>query len=220
MPTSPPSWFALGFFLLLLFPIFSHAAAPVSSQAPLPMVVDSSSDIIPLSISIKKPLRDIQASYVVVETVRQDQREKYAQLQKRLLNSPSSERLLLNAQLGQQRQRVLLSTLNAMIIIYQRADYVLNQFDETLLRLRSKYLSNKRTHPVSNFDARMRELESAHSSLVKQSTALSQKLSLASSSVALSVDLLEIKRDLSSFIQNMKDFISAYRSLAQEVISS
>ena len=194
--------------------------ATATSLQPLPIAVDSSSDVIPLSVSVKKPLRDIQASYTVVESARQDQREKYSQLQKRLLDSSSSERPLLHAQLVQQRQRVLLSTLNSMIIIFQRADFVLNQFDETLLRLRSKYLSTKRNRTVADFDSRMRTLESTQSSLQKKSVDLSKKLSAASSSVTLSDDLFEIKTDLSSFIKEMTIFTSDYRSLAKEVISS
>lgn len=212
-------------FLLVLFSSAVFAArgterSSIISPTAAVTAVNTSSDVIPLSVSVKKPLVDIQTSYAAVESARLDQREKYDRLRTRLLDSPSSERSILTAQLSQQRQRVLLSTLNTMVVIFQRSDFVLQQFDETLLRLRSKYLSSKNKKVISDFDSRMRELESAQSSLQKKSSLLSEKLSLAPSSVNLGDDLITIKQDLSSFIRDMKQFTVDYRSLAKDVISS
>jgi hypothetical protein len=207
----------------LSWPVFA-AEPSISRQTPsisLPVIVESSSDILPLPVVAASPssLRELQTTYSAVESVRVDQREKYAQIQKRFQNASASEQPLLSAQLSQQRQRVYLSTLNTMVVIYQRADYLVDQFDAGLLSVRSKYRSTRNTHPVSSFDSRMDQLENDLASLKQQSSLLSQKLSAASSSINLRRDLGELKGDLSSFLNDIKSFSSKYRSLVQDVVS-
>lgn len=220
-----PSFILLIFALFVLsWPVLAAEPSAISRQTAaisLPVVVESSSDILPLSVAAvsSQSLRELQTTYSAVESVRLDQREKYVQIQKRFQNAPASEQPLLSAQLSQQRQRVYLSTLNTMVVIFQRADYLVDQFDAGLLSIRSKYRSTKNAHPVSSFDSRMEKLENDLILLKQQSSLLSQKLSDASSSVNLRRDLGELKSSLSSFVSDIKSFSSDYRSLVQDVVS-
>lgn len=209
--------------LFLFFLLFASTALALESRSQakssssLPVVVESPSDIIPLSVATKKPLRELQTSYTVSESVRIDQQEKYAQLKKRLLNAPASEQPLLTAQVNQQRQRVLLSTLNSMILIYQRADLLLSRFDSGLLSMRSKYRSSGET--ISSFDSRIRVLDKSLSALKQKSSSISQRLSTVSSSVDMSRDLIQLKRDLSEYLKDIASFTADYRSLAEDIVS-
>ncbi|MBM3282365.1 MAG: hypothetical protein FJY86_03430 [Candidatus Diapherotrites archaeon] len=213
----------LGFFFLFSFSAWGFSTENTTrfdSSVPVTYTVVSPVDVIPVSIAVKKPLKEIQATYTVAESSRQRQRENYDSLRARLLNAPASEKELLLAQLSQQRQRVLLSTLNSLTVLYQRTDYVLAQFDETLLRLRSKYLSLKDKSSVPDFSSRMRALESTQSSLQNKSVQLSVRLASAPTSVSLGGEVVSLKNDLSSFIQETKSFVNDYRSLAREVIEA
>ncbi len=213
----------LGFFLLFSFSAWGlsrETTTRFDSSTSTAYTVVSPVDVIPVSVTVKKPLKEIQATYTVVESSRQRQRENYDTLRSRLLNAPASEKELLLAQLSQQRQRVLLSTLNSLTVLYQRTDYVLVQFDETLLRLRSKYLSLKDKSSIPDFSSRMRTLESTQSSLQNKSAQLSARLASAPTSVSLGDDVVSLKNDLSSFIQETKSFVKDYRSLAREVIEA
>jgi hypothetical protein len=214
---------AVGFLLLLTSAacaFSSDTTTQFGASPPALYAVTSPADVIPVAVSVKKPLKEIQATYTVVESSRLRQRENYDTLRTRLLNAPASEKELLYAQLVQQRQRVLLSTLNSLTVLYQRTDYVLVQFNETLLRLRSKYLSLKNKSSVSNFDSRVRALESSQSTLQNKSAQLSTRLASAPSSVSLGDEVVLLKQDLSSFIRETKSFVNDYRALAQEVIQA
>ncbi len=206
----------LSLFLLFILVSADKSTATVAPST-LPVIVESSTDILPLSVSVRKPLRDIEVSYSAAENVRVDQRSKYAQLTNRFLKSSDAERPLLKAQISQQRQRVLLSTLNSMVLIYQRADYLVEKFNAGLLRMRSKYKSSG--VQVPSFDSRVRALHSSLASLKRQSAVISKELSSASSSVELSRDLIAAKQDLASFLNNLESFSSDYRSLAQDIVS-
>ncbi len=210
--------------MCLLFMAPVHAASPfwhAPSPSTLPAVVDSQADILPISISIstKISLREQQAAYAAAESVRLNQREKYSQLQARLPNSFESEQPLLIAQLGQQRQRVLLATLNVMILVYQQSAYLTEQYVPGLVRMQAKYNAVKKYRPVTSFDLRHSELSAALNSLKKHSTSISQKLSRASSSVELGQNMVEIKEDLSSFLEEIKSFTNNYRSLSHDILN-
>ncbi len=212
----------IALFLLFLFfapSVFAQESrARANAASTLPVVVESSSDIIPISVIAKKPLRELQTSYAASESIRVNQQEKYAQLKKRLLNASSSEQPLLAAQVSQQRQRVLLSALNTMILIYQRADLLVSRFDTGLLSMRSKYRSSNEA--VSNFDARIQKLSADLSALKRKSSVISQGLSSISSSVEMSRDLIQMKHDLSEYLKDIASFSNDYRALAQDILSS
>ncbi len=186
--------------------------------ATLPVSVDSSNDILPVSVAVKRPLRELQTSYVAAEAVRQDEREAYTLLQRRLLNVSESEKPLLRAQASEQRQRVLFSTLNVLTIIFQRAEYSVDNFDAGLLRMRVK-INSMNSDSIPNSSERLSQLTASLASLKEKSSAVSLQLSRAPSSVNLSRDLIQIKSDLSTLLAEIASFSLAYRSLAQDIVS-
>lgn len=186
--------------------------------ATLPVSVDSSNDILPVSVAVKRPLRELQTSYVAAEAVRQDERAAYTLLQRRLLNVSESEKPLLRAQASEQRQRVLFSTLNVLTIIFQRAEYSVDNFDAGLLRMRVK-INSMNSDSIPNSSERLSQLTASLASLKEKSSAVSLQLSRAPSSVNLSRDLIQIKSDLSTLLAEIASFSLAYRSLAQDIVS-
>lgn len=200
-------------FLALFALLFSSVHA-----ATLPLSVDSSNDVLPISVAVKRPLRELQTSYVVAESVRQDERATYTLLQRRLLNVSESEKPLLRAQVSEQRQRVLFSTLNVLTIIFQRAEYLVDNFDAGLLRMRVK-LNSQDNQSITNSSERLSELTASLASLKEKSAELSRQLSSAPSSVNLSRDLVKIKSNLSALLVEIESFSLAYRSLAQDIVS-
>lgn len=186
--------------------------------ATLPVSVDSANDILPVSVAVKRPLRELQTSYVAAEAVRQDERAAYTLLQRRLLNVSESEKPLLRAQASEQRQRVLFSTLNVLTIIFQRAEYSVDNFDAGLLRMRVK-INSMNSDSIPNSSERLSQLTASLASLKEKSSAVSLQLSRAPSSVNLSRDLIQIKSDLSTLLAEIASFSLAYRSLAQDIVS-
>lgn len=202
---------------LLFFSLFALLFSSVHA-ATLPLSVDSSNDILPISVAVKRPLRELQTSYVAAEAVRQDERATYTLLQRRLLNVSESEKPLLRAQASEQRQRVLFSTLNVLTIIFQRAEYLVDSFDAGLLRMRVK-INSMNEDSIPNSSERLSELTASLASLKEKSSAVSLQLSRAPSSVNLSRDLVQIKEDLAILLAEIESFSLAYRSLAQDIVS-
>ena len=202
---------------LLFFSLFALLFSSVHA-ATLPLSVDSSNDILPISVAVKRPLRELQTSYVAAEAVRQDARATYTLLQRRLLNVSESEKPLLRAQASEQRQRVLFSTLNVLTIIFQRAEYLVDSFDAGLLRMRVK-INSMNEDSIPNSSERLSELTASLASLKEKSSAVSLQLSRAPSSVNLSRDLVQIKSDLSVLLAEIESFSRTYRSLAQDIVS-
>lgn len=200
-------------FFLSFLVLFSSVHA-----ATLPVSVDSTNDILPISVAVKRPLRDLQTSYVAAEAVRQNERKAYTLLQRRLLNVSESEQPLLRAQASEQRRRVLISTLNVLTIIFQRAEYSVDNFDAGLLRMRVK-VNSMGEGAIPNSSERLSYLSTSLVSLHEKSSAISLQLSRAPSSVNLSRDLIQIKTDLSVLLSEIESFSLAYRSLAQDIVS-
>ncbi len=197
----------------------SRAMGRVTTTVIRPVSV-SVEEVVPVSVKVEKPLSEILVSYRAMEESRLLERGKYDVIKEKFLNSSASEKELLTAQLSQQRRRVLLSTLNSMTLIYQRADYLVGKLDFSLLALRAHYSKLRNKSSVPNFDSRMVALEGSLASLAMQSVSVATQLESAPSSIELGAKLLSIKTDLSKLIKDAKVFLREYSVLAQEVLSS
>ncbi|MEK6902402.1 MAG: hypothetical protein AABX02_02325, partial [archaeon] len=116
----------------------------------------------------------------------------------------------------EQRQRVLMATLNGVTAIYQRMDVILTTFDTTLIRLRS--IHSNRVSPVPNFESRYASLRAELDSLHTQSNQVATEITACQGGVDLSACVQSSRVQSSDLLISLRKFFASYRALALDVI--
>ena len=197
-----------------------NGLSPATANVTTVSVTASHAEIIPILVEVRKPLHDIQVSYIAAEAVRMEEIKKYDEIRLNAAKASSDEKKALSAQLATERRRVLLATLNSMTLIYQRARYVVEGTDSGLVALRSKYNASSASKRVTDFEGRMYSLERQRQALLTQSTFIQHKLEATPSSVELGASLLSTKMSLSELISGAKSYLEDYSRLVQAVVST
>jgi hypothetical protein len=223
--------FLLLFLAFILFPSVSAREtddglfpSPATGKVMLPAGTSEISPapgslVLPLSVrpGNTQTLSSLSVSEKSMQAVLIRERGTFQSIRKRLLSASASEQGAILTELGLQRQRLLISILNRLTVVYQKIVLIEDKLDVSLLRLRSAHSKNPR---ISNFETRIQGLEQEVKSLKGASARTASQLESCPTSVNLGECVKTAQKSTTDLLVSLRTFLSTYRTLVQEVLSA
>ena len=108
-----------------------------------------------------------------------------------------------------------------MIILHQKTDYIASNTDTSLLRLHAVYLSKKaKGLTVENYDARRAHLLSLSTTVRARIGQTYTHLNASRDGIEMAPKLLLAKQSLSTSFSLLREYLSAYHSLARDILQT